>query len=120
MAIPSATGVEITRARTDEYSVPQMSGRAPNSAATGSQISVCQNCQPNFSIDSDDCRPSSYAIAPTIAISSSANVPVPMRKISSSGRAETRLRVDRCDPYCVLIVASDFNSRSTTAFGSGA
>ena len=48
IAMPSAIGVEMTSARTDEYSVPQMSGRAPNSAATGSQRSVCQNCQPNF------------------------------------------------------------------------
>jgi len=48
IAIPSAIGVEMMSARIAEYSVPQMSGRAPNSAATGSQISVCQNCQPNF------------------------------------------------------------------------
>ena len=48
IAMPSAIGVEITKARTEEYSVPQISGRAPNSAATGSQTSVCQNCQPNF------------------------------------------------------------------------
>ena len=32
MAMPSAIGVEIRSARTDEYSVPQMNGRAPNSA----------------------------------------------------------------------------------------
>ena len=31
MAMPSAIGVEISSARIDEYSVPQMNGRAPNS-----------------------------------------------------------------------------------------
>ena len=35
MAMPSAIGVEMISARTDEYSVPQMNGRAPNSPSDG-------------------------------------------------------------------------------------
>ena len=35
MAIPIAIGVEMIRASADEYSVPQMKGRAPNSPCTG-------------------------------------------------------------------------------------
>src|SRR5690242_15948774 len=37
-AIPTATGVAITSARIEEYSVPQMKGRAPNSPETGSHV----------------------------------------------------------------------------------
>ena len=38
----------ISSASTEEYSVPQMNGSAPNSPATGSQISVRQKLSPNF------------------------------------------------------------------------
>ena len=48
IAMPSAIGVAISSASTDEYSVPQMNGSAPNSPATGSQISVRQKLSPNF------------------------------------------------------------------------
>ena len=43
IAMPSAIGVANARARTEEYSVPQMNGRAPNSPDTGSQTSLIQN-----------------------------------------------------------------------------
>ena len=33
-----------------------MNGSAPNSPETGSQVSVRQNCQPNFWIESCDWR----------------------------------------------------------------
>jgi hypothetical protein len=49
--MPRATGVERSSARIEEYSVPQMNGRAPNSPATGSQVAVFQKRSPNFSID---------------------------------------------------------------------
>jgi len=49
--MPSATGAAMTSARIDEYSVPQMNGRAPNSPATGSQVSVLQKLRPNLLID---------------------------------------------------------------------
>ena len=55
-AMPSAIGVAMSSASTDEYSVPQMNGSAPNSPDTGSQISVRQKSKPNFAIDSIDCR----------------------------------------------------------------
>ncbi len=47
VATPSETGAAIRRASSDEYSVPQMNGRAPNSPETGSQVSVTQNLNPN-------------------------------------------------------------------------
>jgi len=59
MAIPSAIGVEISSARIDEYRVPHRNGSAPKSPDTGSQLSVRQNANPNFVIDSHDCRTSS-------------------------------------------------------------
>ena len=65
MAIPSEIGDASSRASTDEYSVPQMNGRAPNSPETGSQMSLIQNPSPNLAIESCDCRVSSNAIAPT-------------------------------------------------------
>ena len=46
MAVP--IGVAISSASTDEYSVPQMNGSAPNSPDTGSQMSVRQKLRPNF------------------------------------------------------------------------
>ena len=46
----NAIGPAMINASTDEYNVPQMNGRAPNSPAIGSHVSVCQNCQPNFQI----------------------------------------------------------------------
>ena len=53
MAMPSAIGPAMNSASTAEYSVPQMKGRAPNSPATGSQISVRQKRHPNFEIACD-------------------------------------------------------------------
>ena len=70
-------------ARTDEYSVPQMNGSAPNSPAIGSQVSVRQKSSPNFSIDSIDCRDSSKPIATTISTSASAKTPVAIRNPGS-------------------------------------
>ncbi len=52
--MPSAIGVANARASTEEYSVPQMKGRAPNSPDTGSQTSLIQNDSPNFAIESCD------------------------------------------------------------------
>ena len=40
-----------------------MNGRAPNWPATGSHVSVCQNCQPNSCSESVDWRYSSKPIA---------------------------------------------------------
>ena len=65
MAMPSATGAASSSASTDEYSVPQMNGRAPKSPDTGSQVSVVQNARPNFSIASHDWRVSSTAMPAT-------------------------------------------------------
>jgi hypothetical protein len=48
MAIPSEIGVAMRSASTEEYNVPQMNGRAPNSPDTGSQVSVRQKSSPNF------------------------------------------------------------------------
>src|SRR6266851_6330521 len=53
-----------------------MNGSAPNWPATGSQVSVRQNANPNFRMDSIDWRVSSNPIAATIATTSSANAPV--------------------------------------------
>ena len=64
-----------------------MNGRAPNSPDTGSQVSVCQNCQPNSRIERIDCRYSSTPIAATRTISSTAKTPVPTRNTTSSERA---------------------------------
>ena len=47
-AMPTAIGVASTSASTDEYSVPQMKGRAPKSPDTGSQVWVRQKLKPNF------------------------------------------------------------------------
>src|SRR5262249_7546529 len=46
-AMPSAIGVAMSSATTDEYSVPQMNGSAPNRLATGSHVVVHQNANPN-------------------------------------------------------------------------
>ena len=110
--MPSAIGVEIINASTDEYSVPQMNGRAPNSPATGSQTSVCQNCQPKWRIDSCDSRNSTTAMAPTMAISRRAKAPVPLRKRTSSD-----LALERRNIYCTFSCSSAFSSMSTTGWG---
>src|SRR5687768_6050080 len=94
MAIPSATGVEIASASTEEYSVPQMKGRAPNWPATGSQTSVTQNCPPNCRIDSHDSRVSTMPMATTMATSSRPNAPVTARKSKSSVRAFSGRRTE--------------------------
>ena len=88
-AMPSAIGVTMSSARTEEYSVPQMNGSAPNSPATGSHISVRQKASPNRWMDSSDWRTSSKPIADTISTSASANTPVPARKPRSRERSVT-------------------------------
>ena len=88
--MPMAMGAARTSASTDEYNVPQMNGRAPNSPETGSQTSVCQNFQPNSWMERRDWRYSSTPMPATRTMSSSANTPVPARKSSSSGRARQR------------------------------
>src|SRR5579872_2985081 len=138
--MPSATGVAMSRASTDEYSVPQMNGRAPNWPATGSQVSVRQNCQPNWWIEMRDCRHSSKPIAATIAMISTANKPVAARKNGSEKRRRLRLRsmtapeanreqtgafdFDRRVVYCgfplIVIDLIAFADSACTALGSGA
>ena len=102
MAIPSAIGVEMINARIDEYSVPQMNGLAPNTPATGFQISVTQKRQPNSRIERWDSLTSSKPIAATMAMSSIANAPVPARKSASSRRAPVVPKAI----YCSLIRSS--------------
>src|SRR5947208_16824236 len=60
-----------------------MNGSAPNSPATGSQISVRQKFIPNFWTDSTDWRASTTPIAHTRTTSRAPNVPVPMRNRKS-------------------------------------
>jgi hypothetical protein len=55
-----------------------MKGRAPNSPDTGSQTSPIQKLNPNFSIDSIDCRQSSTPIATTMTTTNAAKAPVPI------------------------------------------
>jgi hypothetical protein len=64
--------VAISSASTDEYSVPQMNGSAPNSPATGSQFVVRQKLRPNFCSDSDDWLVSRTPIAMTMSSSAAA------------------------------------------------
>src|SRR4029077_6826663 len=80
IAMPSAIGVAISSASTEEYSVPQMNGSAPNSPATGSQISVRQNFSPNFWIDGNDSYARIKPMPQTRAINMKPNAPVPIRK----------------------------------------
>ena len=89
-AMPSAIGVAMRSARIDEYSVPQMNGSAPNSPATGSQVSVRQKLRPNFWIESIDCRVSSNPMAQTMSTRTSANAPVPMRNPRSPAHGSGR------------------------------
>ena len=122
--MPSAIGVESRSARTDEYSVPQMNGRAPNWTATGSHVSVSQNCHPNCLMDSCDWRTSSTPIPTTMTISSTPKKPVPTRKIVSSTRPDLPddfgfSAGDRSAIYCSLTRSSAFSSMSTTLAGSG-
>ena len=79
-AMPRAIGVEIASARMDEYSVPQMNGRAPNWPATGSQVCVVQKLRPNFWMESMDSRVSSTAMPATMRTRKPAKMPVPNRK----------------------------------------
>src|SRR5947208_15819538 len=60
-----------------------MNGSAPNSPATGSQISVRQKFIPNFWTDSTDWRASTTPIAHTRTTSRTPNVPVPIRNRKS-------------------------------------
>jgi len=76
-AMPIAMGAAMQSANTDEYSVPQMKGSAPNSPDTGSQVDVVQKPNPNFWIDSIDCRASSNPTAETMRISRAPKTPVP-------------------------------------------
>src|ERR1051325_10166034 len=82
MAMPSAIGVARSSARSEEYSVPQMNGSAPNSPATGSHVFRVQKLRPNFAIESVDCRDSSNASPTTISTTSAATAPVRRRKRS--------------------------------------
>src|SRR4026207_1959556 len=96
MAMPSAIGPAMRSARTDEYSVPQMNGRAPNSPETGSQISVCQNWKPNFQIAMDASVYSTHASPATSPMRMTPNSPVPTRNPRSSKRVcFTLLNLDR-------------------------
>src|SRR4051794_41402241 len=83
IAMPSAIGVAISSARTDEYSVPQIKGNAPNSPDTGSQISVRQKFSPNFWIDAIDSIDSTMPMPHTSAISTKPKAPVPIRNATS-------------------------------------
>ena len=99
-----------------------MNGSAPNSPATGSQVSVRQKLKPNFWIDSIDCRVSSKPIATTISTRTSANAPVPSLKPRSFDRRH-RVSTIALMPACndeTLIFASAAISSFTTAAGSGA
>src|SRR6478672_6681195 len=85
-AMPSATGAPSSSASTDEYSVPQMNGSAPNSPATGSQFVVRQNAKPNFCSDSDDWFVSSTPIATTMSSNAAAKTPMLTRNPGSLER----------------------------------
>jgi hypothetical protein len=61
-----------------------MNGSAPYSPVTGSQTSVRQKFNPNFWIESMDCRVSSNPIAATMSTSTSAKAPVPSRNTTSA------------------------------------
>src|SRR5438874_4392248 len=115
-----------------------MNGSAPNSPATGSQISVRQKLKPNFRIDGSDWRVSSTPIANTIRTTTSATAPVPIRKVKSRDRSViffgapgahpgarrargvNRSRVSRTERQLVLTLASAASSSFTTSGGSGA
>src|SRR6266849_6802198 len=90
MAMPSAMGVERNKASSDEYSVPQMHGRAPNSPDTGFHTRPVQNLNPNFAIESEDWRQSSNPIPATSASTMAAKMPVEILKRRSS--ADRRIR----------------------------
>src|SRR5689334_18743237 len=57
-----------------------MKARAPNSPDTGSQTSPSQKPNPNFWIDSTDCRQSSKPMPATSTTISAAKTPVPNLK----------------------------------------
>ena len=95
-----------------------MNGRAPNSPATGSHVSVSQKLKPNSRIDSCDSRNRPTPMATTMRDQQqTANTPVPARKTSSSTvdgwPADAAI-------YCTLICSSAFSSMSATFRGSGA
>ena len=46
MATPSESGTAIVRATTEESRVPKISGNAPNSSATGSQVLEVTKLEP--------------------------------------------------------------------------
>ena len=50
IATPRESGTAISSARKAESSVPTISGQAPNSPATGSQMSLVRNPKPKRSI----------------------------------------------------------------------
>src|SRR6185295_768843 len=84
MAMPSEMGPAMTSARMEEYSVPQMNGNAPNSPETGFQFEPPQKPNsPNFSSASRDSLKSTTPMPQTMSTRTSANAPVPMRKIKS-------------------------------------
>src|SRR5215208_2624368 len=85
-AMPRATGAPISSASTDEYSVPQMNGSAPNSPATGSQLLVRQKLKPNFCSDSEESFASVTPMPMTISSSAAANTPMPRRNPRSDER----------------------------------
>ncbi len=96
-----------------------MNGSAPNSPATGSQISVRQKLRPNLWIDSIDCRVSSNPMAHTISTRTSANAPVPI--LNPRSPVLPALPAMAAPPaYEILIFASAAISSFTTASGSGA
>src|SRR6476660_8878874 len=70
-----------------------MKGSAPNSPATGSQVSVRQKLRPNLLIDSTASRLSSKAMPATISTMRKAKKPVPSLK-PRSGYRKRRVGLD--------------------------
>src|SRR5262249_8426133 len=118
-----AIGVEITRANAEEYSVPQMKGRAPKSPATGSQVVPFQKLNPNLAMESRDCRQSTQAMPATMTTTRRAKKPVPRRKNRSSALRRRDGLWDIEQPAAEgysLIFPTAFISRPTTFCGTGA
>src|SRR5690242_16862214 len=75
-AIPRAMGVDIARASSEEYRVPQRKGSAPNSPETGSQVRPAQKPKPNLAMDRRDCLARTTKMPTTRTMTIAAIAPV--------------------------------------------
>ncbi len=112
--MPREIGAAMSRASNDEYSVPQMNGRAPKSCATGSQMSVTQNPSPNSRIERIDSRNS------TTPIAADENQNERGKRARSDLEPEIAPRAGHEAHHCTLIRLSCSSSIGTSASGSGA